>query len=154
MREAPFYREHWLKVEPERYDRYQQMFQWNPPSAVLYESADIQPGHVVADFGCGPGYTAVEIARWIGSGGHVYALDINKTFVADARENARKDGVGERLTAHESAGTKLPLSDGRLDRLTTHNTLIYLDDPLRRSGSSNAFSKGMGRYIPSRAIGR
>jgi hypothetical protein len=26
----PFYKEHWVNIEPERLDRYQRMFQWNP----------------------------------------------------------------------------------------------------------------------------
>ena len=51
-------------------------------SLALYEPADIRPGHIVAEFGCGSGYTAVEIAKWIGPGGHVHALDINADFVA------------------------------------------------------------------------
>jgi hypothetical protein len=40
------------------------MFQWNPASLALYEPADIRPGHIVADFGCGLGHTAIEIAKW------------------------------------------------------------------------------------------
>jgi hypothetical protein len=36
---------------PDRLDRYDHMFQWNPASLALYEPADIRPGHIVADFG-------------------------------------------------------------------------------------------------------
>jgi hypothetical protein len=50
-----FYKEHWVNIEPELLDRYQRMFQWNPASLALYEPADIRPGHIVAEFGCGPG---------------------------------------------------------------------------------------------------
>jgi ubiquinone/menaquinone biosynthesis C-methylase UbiE len=125
----PFYKEHWVNIEPERLDRYQRMFQWNPASSALYEPADIRPGHIVAELGCGPGYTAVEIAKWIGPGGHVHALDINADFVAQARKNADAAGVGDRVTAHRCDGPMLPLPDASLDRLTARNTLIYVDDP-------------------------
>jgi ubiquinone/menaquinone biosynthesis C-methylase UbiE len=124
-----FYKEHWVNIEPERLDRYQQMFQWNQASLALYEPADIRPGHIVAELGCGPGYTAVEIAKWIGPDGHVHALDINADFVAQARKNADAAGIGERVTAHRSDGSRLPLPDASLDRLTARNTLIYVDDP-------------------------
>ena len=37
--------------------------------------------------------------------------------------------MGNRVTAHQSDGSKLPLPDESLDRLTTRNTIIYVDDP-------------------------
>jgi ubiquinone/menaquinone biosynthesis C-methylase UbiE len=125
----PFYREHWVNIEPGRLDRYQRLFQWSPAASALYECADIRPGHVVADFGCGPGYTAVEIARWVGPAGRVHALDINADFVALACKNADAAGVGDRVTVHRCDGSTLPLPDESLDRLTARNTLIYVDDP-------------------------
>lgn len=130
MPEQQFYKDHWITIEQERLDRYQRMFEWNPASRVLYETADIHAGHIVADFGCGPGHTAIEIADWVGPEGHVHALDINATFVAQTQENARKSGVGGRVTAHQSDGSKLPLPSGSLNRVTTRNTLIYVDDPM------------------------
>jgi len=104
------------------------MFQWSPASSVLYEPADIGPGHIVGDFGSGPGHTAIEIARWVGVDGHVHALDINSDFVSQTRDNANAAGVGDRVTAHQCDGSALPLPDESLDRLTTRNTIIYVDD--------------------------
>jgi hypothetical protein len=67
----PFYKGHWIDIDQGRLDRYERMFQWNPASSALYEPADIRAGHTVADFGCGPGYTVIEIAKWVGPSGHV-----------------------------------------------------------------------------------
>ena len=61
--------------------------------------------------------------------GHVHALDINSGFVSRSRTNANAAGVGERITAHQCDGSILPLPDESLDRLTTRNTMIYVDDP-------------------------
>jgi len=130
MSGGPFYKDHWITIEDERFDRYQRMFEWNPNSAIYYEAADIQAGHDVADFGCGPGHTAVEMANWVGSNGHVHALDINTGFVAQARENAIKASVDDRVIVHQSDGTELPLPNSSIDRVTTRNSLIYVDDPM------------------------
>jgi ubiquinone/menaquinone biosynthesis C-methylase UbiE len=132
--EVPYYKEHWVEIDKTRLDRYQRMFEWDPTAAVLYELADIHEGHSVADFGCGPGHTAIEISRWVGPLGSVHALDINAAFVSQARENAQRAEVADRVTVHQSDGSQLPLDDGSLDRLTTRNTLIYVDDPLSTLG--------------------
>ena len=128
MADNPFYKEHWINIGQDRLDRYKRMFEWSPASSVLYEPADIGAGHVVCDFGSGPGHTAIEIARWVGVGGHVHALDINADFVSQTQDNALAAGVGDRVSAHQCDGSALPLLDGALDRLTTRNTLIYVDD--------------------------
>src|SRR5260221_7683323 len=49
----------------------------------------------------GPGYTAIEIAKWVGPSGHVHALDIISDFVSRSRKNANVAGVGDRITAHQ-----------------------------------------------------
>jgi ubiquinone/menaquinone biosynthesis C-methylase UbiE len=124
----PFYKNRWINIEQDRLDRYKRLFQWNPASSVFYEPADIQPGQIVADFGCGPGHTAVEIAKWVGRDGYVHALDINSDFIAQTRQNVRAAGVGDRVTAHQCDGSALPLPDKSLDCLTTRNTILYVDD--------------------------
>lgn len=129
MSEVPYYKEIWVEIDGERLARYQRLFEWNPASSVLYEPADIQQGHVVADFGCGPGHTAIEMCNWVGPHGAIHAMDINAAFVTQARENAKRVGLGDRITVHQSDGCQLPLKDGSLDRLTTRNTLIYVDEP-------------------------
>ena len=123
-----FYKDHWINIDRERMDRYQHMFQWNQDSFVLYEPAKIRSGHVVGDFGSGPGHTVVEIARWVGRNGHVHALDINSDFIAQTQNNAKAAGLGDRITAHQCDGPDIPLPNRSLDRLTTRNTLIYVDD--------------------------
>ena len=130
LADMPFYKDHWVNIERERLDRYSVMFEWNPASKPLYDSADIRAGLTVAEFGSGPGHTAVEIAKWVGSTGHVYALDINTAFVEQVVDNARAAGLEQRITARKSDGVDLPLGTGSVDRVTTRNTLIYVDDPL------------------------
>lgn len=129
MASDPFYKAHWVDIDPARMARYRTGFQWSPASLPFYAPADIQPGHQVADFGCGPGHVAVEIARWVGPDGHVHAVDINPEFLTQAAANARDGGVADRLTTHLSDGGRLPLADASLDRVTVRNTLIYVDDP-------------------------
>lgn len=121
--------DHWVEIEPERLDRYEQMFRWSPAYQRLLEPANIESGHVVADFGCGPGAMAVEIARQVGDTGHVHALDVNADFIASARNKAVAAGLSDRMTAHHLTGPMIPLPDASLDRIVSKNVLVYMDDP-------------------------
>jgi ubiquinone/menaquinone biosynthesis C-methylase UbiE len=122
------FQEHWLNIGPERLARYETMYQWSTAAEAFYAPADIREGHAVADFGCGPGHTAIEFARRVGPSGHVHALDINAEFVRRTRVRAEACGLSDRITAYLLDGERLPLSDGILDRITARNTLIYVAD--------------------------
>src|SRR5260221_9440392 len=41
----------------------------------------------------------------------------------------KRERVGDRITAHQCYGPILPLPSESLDRLTTRNTIIYVDNP-------------------------
>ena len=130
MTDPAGFQEHWLNIEPERMARYETMFQWHPATAAYYDAAAIGPGQVIADFGCGPGHAAIELARRVGSTGHVHALDINAEFVLRARARAAAQGLGDQITVHLLADPALPLPDRALDRIVARNTIIYVPDPV------------------------
>ena len=72
-------------------------------------------------------------------------LDINSDFVSRTRKNANAAGVGERITAHQCDGSILPLPDDSLDRLTTRNTIIYVDDPAATIGEFQRVLRAGGK---------
>uniref|UniRef100_UPI00147CC54A class I SAM-dependent methyltransferase n=1 Tax=Ruegeria arenilitoris TaxID=1173585 RepID=UPI00147CC54A len=131
MADEPFYKAHWLDIDPDRMSAYKDGFRWDDAAEALYETARISLGQTVADFGCGPGNVAVELANRVGKDGHVHALDINAGFLALTKQNAAKAGVAKRLTVHQCDGVSLPLTDGALDRITARNTMMYVDDPVQ-----------------------
>ena len=125
-----YYRDRWLDIAPERLEHYEVMFRWSPALDPLLEQAEIEPGQTVADFGCGPGFLAIELARRVGRSGHVHALDINAEFVARTRARAVAAGLGERITVHRLTNGALPFADGLLDRLVAKSVMVFVDDPL------------------------
>ena len=70
MDDSTYYRDHWVRVEPERVAAYEEMFRWRPQMEPLIAPAALEPGLVVVDYGCGPGGLAIELARRVGAGGH------------------------------------------------------------------------------------
>ena len=126
---STYYKDHWVTIEPERMDRYEQMFVWTESQDPLLAPAGIESGQTVADFGCGPGYLAVELLRRVGPTGHVHALDVNQEFLNRTKARVSEAGQSAQLSTHILGDSELPLDDASVDRIVTKNVMVYVDDP-------------------------
>ncbi len=124
-----YYKDHWTHIEPERFERYKQMFQWSEASEPLLAPAQVGEGHVVVDVGCGPGFMALELANRVGPKGHVHAVEVNGEFAAHARQLAKEHGLTDRVTVHLVDDASLPLPSDAVDRIIAKNVMVYVDDP-------------------------
>lgn len=66
--------------------------QFIKPETIL-KQIGLQPGMQVADLGCGAGYFSLPAARLAGSRGKVYAIDVQKSVLAQLRKEAQTQGV-------------------------------------------------------------
>ena len=123
-----YYQDHWVEIEPERMERYEAMFQWRDGHEALIAPAEVGEGHVVVDYGSGPGATAIELARRVGPSGRVWALDINREFLKRTQERAEQEGLGQRVSAELVEKDRLPLPDQSADRVVCKNVLEYVPD--------------------------
>lgn len=128
MNAATYYRDHWLQIDPDRLEAYEQMFRWRPEMEPLIAPAGIAAGQSVLDYGCGPGWLAIELARRVGPPGHVHAVDLNDVFLARAAEHAAVEGVRERMSFHLLRGERISMADRQVDRVITKNVLEYVTD--------------------------
>jgi SAM-dependent methyltransferase len=62
----------------------------------MLQMARVRPGDVLYDLGCGDGRIVIAAARRFGIKG--VGIDIDPARIAEARENARKAGVADRVT--------------------------------------------------------
>ncbi len=124
-----YHKDHWVEIEPDRFARYDRMFKVDPRFARrLLAPVGVAEGETVLDFGCGPGYVAVELAREAGPTGRVHAVDVNAEFIGRAAEVTREAGLAERITLHHVPDEQLPLDDGSIDRIYCKNVLEYVPD--------------------------
>ena len=123
-----YYRDHWVDIDAERLAAYDQMFHWRPEMEPLIAPAGIESGQAVLDFGCGPGWLAIELARRVGPKGQIDAVDLNQEFLARAAQHATEEGVGDRIRFQRIEGDRIPLDDHSVDRAVTKNVLEYVTD--------------------------
>lgn len=125
-----YYKDHWVEIEDDRLDRYEQMFQWSPAFERLLEPADIAPGQTVGDLGCGPGFLTIQLLERVGPNGHVHAFDVSADFIERTRAKVEAAGHADRLTLHHLTDSGLPLAAAVLDRIVAKNVMVYVDNPL------------------------
>ena len=157
VKRETYYRDHWLTVEPERLEAYEEMFRWRPQMDPMLEPAALAPGPAGVDYGCGPGHLAVELARRVGPEGCVHAVDINEDFLKRTERRAAEAGVGDRLEVHAARQDRTPLPDASVDRVICKNVLEYVDDPvaslaefrrvLRPTGLAHAIDSDWGMLV-------
>src|SRR4030042_2948380 len=72
------------------------------------KNAGIKEGHVILDFGCGPGHYAIAAARMVGQNGRVYALDVHPLAVQSVEKKALKGSLTNIKTILSDRDTGLP----------------------------------------------
>lgn len=82
-----------LGTEPEEQERLRLQHElWRPAATAAWERAGLGPGQRVLDLGAGPGFCALDLARIVGPGGQVLALERSGAYVAAARAAAAQAG--------------------------------------------------------------
>jgi tRNA G37 N-methylase Trm5 len=74
----------------------------------MFELADIRPGEVVYDLGCGDGRIPVTAARKFGV--RAFGFDINPVRVKESLENVKKNNIGQLVTIKQQDIFELDLS--------------------------------------------
>ena len=100
----------------------------------------------MVDLGCGPGFTAFELATWVGPSGHVHGIDLNAEFIEFGRSAAKDRGLEETVTFHHMTEHGLPLPENSVDCVVAKNVLVYVDDPLETYRECHRVLRQGGRF--------
>ena len=77
------------------------------PPRIKIEKTKIREGHIVLDYGCGPGSYSIEAAKAVGNTGKVYAADIHPLAIDEVEKRAKEAGIKNIRTILTDCDTKL-----------------------------------------------
>jgi SAM-dependent methyltransferase len=83
-------------------------------------------GEAIADVGCGPGTWTFPLARAVGPGGRVYAVDIDARAIAAVRARVEREGVTNVTVVH-SVPDDPSLPKDALDVVFLNDVIDYVD---------------------------
>jgi len=90
-------------------------------------AAGLEPGQVVLEVGCGPGFYTVPAAGIIGKEGHLYSLDINPAAVERVKRKVKEKGVTNVEVVHADA-VRTGLPNASVDTIFLFGVLHSLND--------------------------
>lgn len=92
---------------------------------------DLRPGMSVIDVGAGTGLISVDMARRVGPGGKVVALDPSALLLDAARKAAIEAGYGSIVETQVGDARALPFPDVSFDRALCHWVLLHVAEQER-----------------------
>lgn len=100
---------------------------WLPPGEVI-TSLELQPGMSVADIGAGTGYFALPIARAVGTGGSVYAVDFQTGMLDLLGKKLIEPNAPSNIRLVHGTATHTTLPDKCVDFVFLANVWHEFDD--------------------------
>ncbi len=100
--------------------------QWQKPDEVI-AALQLRAGQVACDVGAGPGYFALRLARAVGPGGRVFAVDVEPRILDVLRERIQSAGVRNVPPVLSLADDSL-LPDGACDLILIVDTYHHFPD--------------------------
>lgn len=104
---------------------------WLPETEALWKAAGFRAGQHLADLGCGPGYSTLDLAGIVGPSGRVTALDKAAPFLGYLASEAAKGGITNIATV-EADLTSMDAMEAPLDGAFCRFFLAFLIADLDR----------------------
>lgn len=117
---------------PATYDFFVRLMSWGREAAFrnrILSLAQLQPGEVVLDVGCGTGTLAIAAKRQAGAAGRVHGIDASPEMLAYATRKARRAGM--EVAFVEAPAQALPFPDAFFNVVLTCVMLHHLPRPAR-----------------------
>jgi SAM-dependent methyltransferase len=97
----------------------------------VLQQVGVRRGHIVLDYGCGPGDFTVPCARVVGEKGKVYALEVRPAALERLKKRAESAGLGnvETILADNSV-LATGLSDGSIDVTLVYDVMHAINEKM------------------------
>jgi len=118
---------------------------WMNPSDI-FEKAGIKKGSFVADIGCHVGYLSVHLAKEVGKGGRVFAVDVREDRLESLKENLKTRALNNvNVVLGDYNNPKLPMET--LDAVVIMDTYHEMEDYMTILKHVKVALKSGGRIV-------
>ncbi len=97
-------------------------------SVKVLRDVGIKKDQVVLDFGCRIGNYTIPVARIVGQGGYVYAMDTNKISLSELMQRSEQDGLKNIKSIETAEDVKIPMPDESVDVILLYDVIHLVND--------------------------
>jgi len=97
-------------------------------SEKLLTEVGIKKGQIVLDFGCRIGNYTIPVARIVGHGGYVYALDTNKKSLNELMQRAKSYALRNIKRIDTTEDVEIPMPDESVDVVLLYDVIHLVND--------------------------
>ena len=112
----------------------------------LAEMLTLHEGMTVAEVGAGRGWLSVEVAKRVGTSGHLYATDLDPTRLEDIRKAVRGASLVN-VTVLQAGERSTNLPEGCCEAVFMRRVYHHLSDPFAVTASIHDALKPGGRLV-------
>jgi len=106
----------------------------------------IKSGMTVLDFGCGPGFFTVEIARMVGTSGKVIAVDVQEGMLQNLKDKIIGMEINNRIILHKSMENRIGIA-GPVDVVVAFYVFHELTNKINILSEIKSLLKDNGLFI-------
>ena len=123
------------------------------PERIL--QSHVKAGMTILDVGCAMGFFTLPMARLVGDGGQVIAVDLQEKMTRSLRRRARKADLLQRIETRTCSGTSLSIDDleGRIDFALAFAVLHEMPDIAGALASISRSLRPGGRLLIAEPTG-
>lgn len=103
---------------------------WVLQARDLWVRAGFRSDHKVLDLGCGPGFTTLELARYLGPKSRITAVDASDRFLKYLAARAKTEFPQAKIEVEESFIEKMDLAEKDFDAAYCRWLMIFVPDVL------------------------
>jgi ubiquinone/menaquinone biosynthesis C-methylase UbiE len=96
---------------------------------VARRAIELMPQGRAVDLGCGPGHLVIKLAQ-MAPQLQVTGLDLSDEMLAEAEVEARRSGLGDRISFRKGDAVQIPFPDASLDLAVSTLSLHHWSDPV------------------------
>jgi ubiquinone/menaquinone biosynthesis C-methylase UbiE len=108
----------------------------------------VEPGMTVLDIGPGMGFFTLELARYVGPGGKVVAIDLQERMIKALDRRARRAGLADRIDSRVCGSERLGADDlaGSIDLTLAFNLVHEVPDACSLCREVHTLLADRGRF--------
>lgn len=120
---------------------------WKSELIRLWELSKIKQGFKILDLGCGPGFTTIDLAKYLNQACNITSVDISENFLKFLDHQKKSLPANQTITTRNSFIEDLHLENKDFDTAFCRWLMIFVQNPAKAIASIHKHLKPKAQFV-------